>query len=159
MAKASKRGKDWKPAGNCVLSPVPFKLLRAIGRNGEEYVKGEEFGDYQGAPFDPWHKGDLLVVCQKHSAHYQDGGVKRHESWHVARRASTPSTVRQHYAVSETRTIASYNNVEIWRVPYRYHQAAANLFSQEFDSREALEAAFDQPAAQQSNFATEENAA
>lgn len=151
--KRSPSGTDWKPAASVRFTPVPFKLLAVADRGAQEYVKGEEYGDYQGAPFDAWHKGDIVVLCEQSS--YHDASMKRHitETWHVARRASTPSHVRSVYQLGEEgagRHLYSHSPVELYRVPYRWLHAAAQLIGREFESRAALENAFDNPNALES---------
>jgi hypothetical protein len=142
---AKGRGANWAPRGAVAFAPVPFKLLRVTNRGASEYVAGAEYGGYQGAPFDPWHKGDLVVLQQVLTAWHKGEGQTRHETWSVARRDSTPSTVRAAYLVGESHRVYSYNNVKVYRIPYRYLNAAAQLFGRGFESQSALESAMGNP--------------
>lgn len=145
MSKPSKRGADWAPRGNCRLSPVPFKLLRAIGRNGEEYVAGPEYGEYTGCPFDPWQRGDLVALSFKHTSWHQGEGHKSYETWHIGRRATVPSAPAEKVDCGGTSLfrVDKGSGATLYRIPYQYQHRAAQIIGQPFDSREALELAMD----------------
>lgn len=146
-AEAFARWKRLAPRRFSIVQPRAIQLLRVAHSHGAEYVAGNEYGDYQGAKFDPWAKGDLLVVCCITRAHYQKGSPTTHEAWRIAYRDSTPSTVRAAYRLNAEGTFRwySHDNVVLYRVPYRWRQAAAQLFGRDFESREAVELAFDNP--------------
>jgi hypothetical protein len=134
------RGRDWKPAPGVSFEPVPFKLLRVKARGADEIVFGDDMGDYNGHLFDPWKRGDLVVV-ERACSYWETGkGTRRYTEWSVGTRHTTPSAPvlkvslgGSPYAVSRADTL--------WRIPYCYQRAAALLIGQAFETREALEAA------------------
>lgn len=142
----AQRAQAWQPSGGVVLHPVPFKLLRVKGSGGEEYVAGLEYGDYQDCAFDPWQRGDLVVVSYKTRTAWQPGhqGSKEYESWTVGTRHSIPSAPRPRVAFGPNRivTIGGPSGIDgtLWRIPYCHRAAALALVGKEFESREALEA-------------------
>lgn len=145
------RGANWTPRGNCRLSPVPFKLLRAKGRNGEEYVEGPEYGEYQGCPFDPWQRGDLVALSFTHTHWHKGEGHKRYETWHIGRRASVPSATVEKVDCGgpAVKRVGRGSGATLYRIPYRYQHKAAQLIGQPFETREALEAAMEPEALSQ----------
>lgn len=141
-------GENWKASGNVQFKPVEFDLVKVghTDRNfpDQEYA-AEGFGAYSFQPFDPWHKGDLVVICIKSRVHaLPRSGVKSHdvETWRVMRRATVPSANTQKYDIGEGFCAwDAGRNVEKWRIPYRNRQAAYKLLGQDFDSMADLIAA------------------
>lgn len=144
--KPSPHGPAWQPSNGVTLHPVPFKLLRVVpcGAIGE-CVAGPEYGSYQGQPFDPWQRGDLVVVEMPHSVTYAFGHKRSANmpalaTWIVGYRATVPSAVTQKYDFG-LGPVTVGTKADLWRVPYRWQAAAAALVGKEFESREALEEA------------------
>lgn len=162
---AKPRGKDWRPTSQVSFEPVAFKLLQIADPGNDREIVGSNnslhsrradsvalYGDWHGVPFDPWRKGDLVVLCVTHRAAYVKGASTSHETWHVMRRASTPAHKSTLFAVDPddlSQGIFRYlhsANASVFRIAYRWHHAAHRLLGREFESREALEAALASPA-------------
>jgi hypothetical protein len=150
MSKASKRGAEWVPRGNVQFQPVPYKLLPvAVLRN--DYVGaercGEGCGDYTGHYFDPWQRGDLVAVEMPHHVTYAFGHKRPANAptlatWVIGRRATVPSAHTQKYDFGRGAvTVGSKAN--LYRIPYRWRQVAAQLIGQEFESRDEMESAME----------------
>lgn len=138
------------PPKQVKFSPVPFKLLQVAGAGSDhEQVQvlgphcDTDYGDYAGAPFDMWHKGDLCAIKYTHRSTNRDMSRTEYATWYIGRRASTPSAVRAKYDIGGIRTVASSDPITLFRIPYRYLSRAAQLIGTEFESREALEQALD----------------
>lgn len=135
------------PPNSVNFQPVPFKLLRIVERNGREYVAGADYGDYQGLPFDPWQRGDLVGACLSHSSWHRDHGQQSYDIWCIAKRANVPSAPRVQLFLAEGRRVTvggpSGYPIAIYRIPYHWRPAAKKLFGREFETREALEQAME----------------
>lgn len=145
MTKSSKRGADWTPRGNVQFQPVPYALLPVVdtGSPGQERC-GDGCGEYSWHLFDPWQRGDLVAICCQHTAWHQGEGHKSYESWHIGRRATVPSAITQKIDCGGASLVSlgrGSPRADLYRIPYRYRQAAEKLIGKEFSTREALEAA------------------
>lgn len=128
------------------FSPVPFKLLPVVGAGGYyERVgsfEGMDFGDYEGQLFDPWKKGDPVVIEYKHVS--TDAKFKKttYSTWHVGKRATVPSAANHYIGLDDIENggrRVELCAVSLWRIPYRYWSSALKLIGREFASRELLE--------------------
>lgn len=140
------------PPPSVRFEPIPFVLVRVHAPwCVPEQVHGDMGPEWHGITFDPWRKGDLIVVCKRSRATYQPGvkGPQYYETWRVARRATKPSAARPKvdYQLSEKGALIADgspyggDNFQIWRIPFRHRQAALTLNGQEFETREQIEAA------------------
>lgn len=147
--KSRPRGPDWTPAATVTFQPVPWKLMRVARYHDREVVSRDGPPGWVGVPFDPWKRGDLVVVQVTSSAWHQGKGTTHRTEWIVGRRDSVPSAPVARICISPDPAAEGWRGIRLerghgavlWRIPYRWHAAAARLIGQPFSSREALEEA------------------
>jgi LysM repeat protein len=98
-------------------------------------------GDYNGHLFDPWKRGDLVVVEIARSYWETGKGTRRYTEWMVGTRHTTPSAPALKVSFGNCGPYTTTRADTLWRIAYRYQQKASTIIGQTFETREALEAA------------------
>lgn len=148
MTKSSEQliSRASKPASK-TFKPVPYKIVSVANAGTDHERAGADTpAPYTGVYFDDWRRGDLVVVERITRSYYQKGPMTQSSTWLIGRRDTTPSAARHMVRFNSCYRLEVSKEAKLWRIVLRYLSAAEKLINVEFNTREELEAALDNPA-------------